>query len=41
MGVVLGNEEGTKHCDKFFVGYVGQRVMVDESLLVGVSYNHC
>ena len=41
MGIVLWNEEGTEHCDEFFVGDVRQRIMVNESLLVGVSCECC
>ena len=37
MGVVLGNKEGAKHCDEFFMGDVRQRVVIDDGLLVGVN----
>jgi hypothetical protein len=40
VGVVLRNEEGTKHSNEFFMGYVGQGVMVDDSMLVGVGCGH-
>ena len=39
MGVVLRNEKGAKHCDKFFVGNVRKGIVVDDSLLVSVRYN--
>ena len=40
MGIVLRNEEGTEHCNEFFVGDVRQGVVVDDGLLVSVSYSH-
>lgn len=40
MGVVLWNEEGAKHCHKFFMGNVRQRVVIDDGPLVSVNYGH-
>ena len=37
MGVIFWNEEGAEHRDEFFMGNIGQRVVIDDSLLVGVS----
>ena len=37
MGIVLRNEEGAQHRDEFFVGDIGQGIVINDSLLVSVS----